>query len=979
MLKYLTLLFTLIIAIPAFGQTLGGGTVGIPGLTTNAVRERHLKAVDSPADEECLTYEDTVGDFEWQSCISGAVTDVTGTAPIASTGGATPAISITADGIDFTEIADDMTLDGNLTIEAPAADNITIDSRTAPSTHTQGIMRYEHTAAAVNTRVIELEVDAASFASTHAVRADLHATALAPGEAMIGYHVSADTSTSTGGMIEAIRVDKAGAGSADVHALHIGPGIDVIHQETGTFGAIESAWENAVEVTSELNDTGTDLTLFSSNSDILYIGDAATFNELEVNLDTEAGGAGIKPTFEFSNDGAGGWDTFTPVDGTDGFRETGIIEWTIGDLTNWQTDTVNGVANKFWIRITRTQPSIPTDPIEDTIQILRAAEFSWDEDGVIDAANINIDAAIDEFSDFNYVATNPATTVGLDIFSLFNPASASTGYHYGLYAEIDLSVAATETGGHLVGIEGDAYGSSGAAVLSLTGVATLTSEVGASTVTDAFNFRAYTPTITTLTNAYGLYIDDFSSAASAINEAIHVEGGDVNLAASDTSVKTLVTTGIVGIGTPDPDAELEIYSADPTLRLRDSGPTASSTTAFMEFGGTDTGSWVRTGYVGDSSAGDANIMLRAEIGDLHLGDAINNQAIAISSGNISMAGSLDLQDNIYLTAADTLTAGSTQTQAGATVMTAQINKFTVSGTDGDGGALPSAVDGLEIIVINADAAQTIQIWPGVGFNDAIDGGSIDAVDANTLAAGESRTYAAVGTADWTTISDNSASPTTGFTMDSGAQILAGTGSAGAPSYSFAGRSNTGIYSAADNRIDFVTGSSIRFFLLGGTLRASDGAGPGLVDGPTSSTVPTVWPRHSDIDSGVGSNGVDAPNMIAGGVNAVTWTEASGHVIVTSETHVGLTANSGGGGVGSCLQLLSSFNEISVSAAPGDSVCVPTAVVGQLVFIINNGASAVDVYPFTSDNLGGGVDTAVSLPAGSNTRYFAIDGVNWEVM
>ncbi len=486
MLKFLALPLTLLtlIALPAFGQsTLGGGTVGIPGLTTNAVRERHLKAVDSPADEECLTYEDTVGDFEWQNCIAGALTEVVedttpqyggpmdtnghaikhsegppaasdtttdiwavdgntihvtgvttitsfGTAPrvgasravifdgalilthsanLALPGGANittaagdiafiyadstiqfdvlyarvdgTALAIAANSIDFTEIVDAATLDGNFSIAVPAANNIVIDSRTAPSTHTQGIMRYEHTAGAVNTRVIELEVDAASFPSTHAVRADLHATALAPGEGMIGYHVSADTSTSTGGMIEAIRVDKAGAGSADVHALHVDPGVAPIHQESGTFGALESAWENAVEVTSELNDTGTDLTLFSSNSDILYIGDAAAFNALEVNLDTEAGGAGIKPTFEFSNDGGGGWDTFTPIDGTDGFRETSIIEWSIADLTNWQTDTVNAVANKFWIRITRTQPSIPVDPIEDTIQISVTDEFGWDEDG----------------------------------------------------------------------------------------------------------------------------------------------------------------------------------------------------------------------------------------------------------------------------------------------------------------------------------------------------------------------------------------------------------------------------------------------------------------------------------------------------------------------------------------------------------------------------------------------------------------------
>jgi len=717
-LKFLALPLTLLtlITFPTFGQsTLGGGTVGIPGLTTNAVRERHLKAVDAPADEECLTYESTVGDFEWQNCIAGAMTDVVddvtpqlggpldtndqainlsegtpvasdtttdiwatdgntihvtgvttitsfGTAPrvgasrvvifdgalilthsanLALPGSANittaagdiafvyadsttqfdvlyarvdgTALAITANSIDFTEIVNAATLDGNFSIAAPAANNIVIDSRTAPSTHTQGIMRYEHTAAAVNTRVIELEVDAASFASTHAVRADLHATALAPGEVMIGYHVSADTSTSTGGMIEAVRVDKAGAGSADVHALHIDPGVDVIHQESGTFGALESAWENAVEVTSELNDTGTDLTLFSSNSDILYIGDAAAFNALEVNLDTVAGGAGIKPTFEFSDDGGGGWDTFTPVDGTDGFRETGIIEWTIADLTNWQTDTVNAVANKFWIRITRTQASIPQDPIEDTIQISKTIEHGWDEDGNL---------------------------------------SVNTG--------------------------------------------------------------------------------DFA--------------GDV-------------------------------------------------------------------------------------------------------------------------------------------------------------------------------------------------------------------------------------------TMASGTQVFLDTGIAALPSLTDRTNPDTGIYFSG-NDINISINEVNRFGFVAGTFRAINGVNGGALLQETASTInPTVIPGViNNMATGMGSGGANELSLIADSIEGIRIEEASSHILISYETHVGLTANSGGGGVGSCLQLLSSYNEVPIVGAAGDSVCLPTAAIGKTVFIINNDSTdAMDVYPFTDDNLGGGVNTAVSLAAGSNIRYFAIDGVNWEVM
>lgn len=41
------------------------------GLSADSVLESHLKAVNAPTDEYCLTYEATVGDFEWQTCGAG--------------------------------------------------------------------------------------------------------------------------------------------------------------------------------------------------------------------------------------------------------------------------------------------------------------------------------------------------------------------------------------------------------------------------------------------------------------------------------------------------------------------------------------------------------------------------------------------------------------------------------------------------------------------------------------------------------------------------------------------------------------------------------------------------------------------------------------------------------------------------------------------------------------------------------------------
>lgn len=58
-------------AAPTWNSVTGDVTISASGATTigaDKVLESNLKAVDTAADEECLTYESTVGDFEWQSC-----------------------------------------------------------------------------------------------------------------------------------------------------------------------------------------------------------------------------------------------------------------------------------------------------------------------------------------------------------------------------------------------------------------------------------------------------------------------------------------------------------------------------------------------------------------------------------------------------------------------------------------------------------------------------------------------------------------------------------------------------------------------------------------------------------------------------------------------------------------------------------------------------------------------------------------------
>lgn len=47
------------------------GSLAEGGLADATILEADLKAVDTPGDEECLTYESTGGDFEWQTCGGG--------------------------------------------------------------------------------------------------------------------------------------------------------------------------------------------------------------------------------------------------------------------------------------------------------------------------------------------------------------------------------------------------------------------------------------------------------------------------------------------------------------------------------------------------------------------------------------------------------------------------------------------------------------------------------------------------------------------------------------------------------------------------------------------------------------------------------------------------------------------------------------------------------------------------------------------
>jgi hypothetical protein len=128
------------------------------------------------------------------------------------------------------------------------------------------------------------------------------------------------------------------------------------------------------------------------------------------------------------------------------------------------------------------------------------------------------------------------------------------------------------------------------------------------------------------------------------------------------------------------------------------------------------------------------------------GVTINIQA-PDDSFDIGSDGTLTLGKYLQNSVTAGITAGTTQTQAGATALVQTVNQVSVCANGNDGVKLPAAVAGREILVIN-NGAQNLQIWPGSG--DAIDGGAADAVDTNVLAAGATRRYTAYDATNWET-------------------------------------------------------------------------------------------------------------------------------------------------------------------------------------------------------------------------------------
>jgi hypothetical protein len=251
-----------------------------------------------------------------------------------------------------------------------------------------GAMDIQHTSTASDDHALEIDISAAGFGDVKAIDVAYTTGAIGAGDEEAVILVNIDESASTGGEIVGYEMLSTSEGSDAKIALKSGVGIEAIRQLTGTFGDADNILNIAVDVTAALANGGAgNISAFVNDNDTMTIGDAATFDELEVIIGTVASGSGIAPTFQYSTGGAA-YSTFTPVDGTNGMRNSGVIDWDSADLTGWATAT----SGEYEIIITRTRNSLGTTPIIDEMQISAATIHKWDENGAITAASIALSA-----------------------------------------------------------------------------------------------------------------------------------------------------------------------------------------------------------------------------------------------------------------------------------------------------------------------------------------------------------------------------------------------------------------------------------------------------------------------------------------------------------------------------------------------------------------------------------------------------------
>ena len=357
-----------------------------------------------------------------------------------------------------------VTVDDSGNIVTPGTVRIGTSPSELDNLDVDGTIRLDHTAVENDDHALEIDINAAGFSDVKVIDIDFITGSIGSGESEAIILINIDETSAGGGDVSALEV-LATEGSADnINALFVGATIHPIIQLSGTFANAESISNDGADVLTALSSGGAgNISAFVADDDFLTIGHSAKFEEIEAILDTGSSGPGIKPTFEYST-GSGTWASFGPTDGTNAFRNTGIIAWLDSDIPSWAV----GAGSEFLIRITRTRTNITTTPIIDKIQISADTLYSWDKNGDQVINNLSLGGKIslgfgDIVSEQNPDAVDAIRIKGTssdidiviggitDFFSVWNAADDTAVFFVNNVGDTDILGDATIVGDILLG------------------------------------------------------------------------------------------------------------------------------------------------------------------------------------------------------------------------------------------------------------------------------------------------------------------------------------------------------------------------------------------------------------------------------------------------------------------------------------------------------------------------------------------------
>jgi hypothetical protein len=292
------------------------------------------------------------------------------------------------------------------------------------------------------------------------------------------------------------------------------------------------------------------------------------------------------------------------------------------------------------------------------------------------------------------------------------------------------------------------------------------------------------------------------------------------------------------------------------------------------------------------------------------------------------------------------------------VILSSYNEYSTVATAGDAATLPAAFKVGTKIYVKNNGAAAMDVFPASG-DDAGAGADV----AIVVSPGDSALFMAIAAdATWTQIS---------IPLVQNRLVLPQENSPATPTLAF-GAGTSGFFNPVSTLIGVSIGGTSRWIFAGGDLNGQAGSSAGIRGGTTSGpTVPTLLPSGGDADTGIGSGGavLDQLSLIAGAIEGMRFTEVSDFVLQAPDSNVGLTADPSsvqGGGV-----ILCSYNVYSTVATIGDAATLPAAFkVGTKVWVKNDAANSMDVFPASGDDAGGGVDTAVAVAGGATALFIA---------